>query len=97
MKTDFSFGPWVENRELELREVRGRGRIAVEISNGYAIGYWVPNEWEGMCPDSKLIAAAPDLFKACEMVVDRWENGDLAGAARACSAAIAKATGQDSV
>jgi hypothetical protein len=40
----------------------------------------------------RLLKAAPALFAACQMVVDRWERGDLAEAARACSAAIAKAT-----
>jgi hypothetical protein len=29
------------------------------------------------------------LFSACQMVVDRWETGDLAEAARACGSAIA--------
>jgi hypothetical protein len=32
--------------------------------------------------------AAPKLLAACRMVVERWERGDLAEAARACSAAI---------
>lgn len=36
--------------------------------------------------------AARELLDACRMVVDRWERGDLAEAARACSAAIAHAT-----
>jgi len=35
--------------------------------------------------------AAPALLAACRMVIDRWERGDLAEAARACSAAIAQA------
>ncbi len=35
--------------------------------------------------------AASKLLAACRMVVDRWERGDLAEAARACSAAIAEA------
>jgi hypothetical protein len=39
----------------------------------------------------KLIAAAPRLLDACRMVVERWETGDLAEAARTCSAAIAEA------
>lgn len=30
------------------------------------------------------------LLSACQMVVDRWEKGDLAGAARACNSAIAR-------
>jgi hypothetical protein len=33
--------------------------------------------------------AVSRLLSACQMVVDRWEKGDLAEAARACSAAIA--------
>lgn len=33
--------------------------------------------------------AVSQLLSACQMVVDRWEKGDLAEAARACSAAIA--------
>src|SRR5271157_6234294 len=35
---------------------------------------------------------ARKLLAACRMVVDRWERGDLAEAARACSDAIAEAT-----
>jgi hypothetical protein len=35
--------------------------------------------------------AASKLLAACRMVVARWERGDLAEAARACSAAIAEA------
>lgn len=35
--------------------------------------------------------AARGLLDACRMVIDRWERGDLAEAARACGAAIAEA------
>ena len=42
--------------------------------------------------DERLRKAAPELLAACRMVVDRWERGDLAEAARACSAAIASVT-----
>lgn len=41
----------------------------------------------------RLRKAAPSLLKACRMVVERWECGDLAEAARACDAAIAQAMG----
>jgi hypothetical protein len=37
--------------------------------------------------------AAGRLLDACRLVVERWEHGDLAEAARACSDAIAEATG----
>ena len=40
--------------------------------------------------EARVRDAAPDLLVACQMVVDRWERGDLAEAARRCSAVIAK-------
>ena len=40
----------------------------------------------------RLRKAAPHLLAACQMVVDRWEAGDLAEAARACAAAVAQTT-----
>jgi hypothetical protein len=45
------------------------------------------------CPRLRLMHAAPALLAACRMVIDRWERGDLAEAARACQAAVALATG----
>lgn len=47
---------------------------------------------EQQLANRQLIAAAPELLEACRMVVTRWERGDLAAAARACAAAVAKAT-----
>jgi len=41
----------------------------------------------------RLELAAPDLLDAAELVVARWERGDLAGAVRQLHAAIAKAKG----
>lgn len=41
--------------------------------------------------DARLVQAAPKLLAASKMVVDRWEHGDLAEAARACADAIAEA------
>ncbi|WP_422927476.1 hypothetical protein [Singulisphaera sp. PoT] len=40
-----------------------------------------------------LRKAGPALLAACRMVVERWERGDLAEAARACEDAIARAAG----
>ena len=42
--------------------------------------------------NARLIAASPKLLAACRMVVERWERGDLAEAARACQEAIDEAT-----
>jgi len=47
------------------------------------------SEWEDQPPAGDAIAL--QLLAACRMVVERWDRGDLAAAARACSAAIAEA------
>jgi hypothetical protein len=67
---------------------------AEECDEGY---YW--DRWrvdtagaEGLLlhldEDAALREAAPELLRACRMVVDRWERGDLAEAARACQRTI---------
>lgn len=43
--------------------------------------------------DMRLRLAARDLLDAAELVVVRWERGDLAEAVRELAAAVAKATG----
>jgi hypothetical protein len=40
------------------------------------------------------IAAVPKLLAACQAVVDRWEHGDLAEAARMCAEALRTASSQ---
>jgi hypothetical protein len=44
-----------------------------------------------LATEARVREAAPVLLAACRMVVDRWERGDLAEAARACAAAVEKA------
>jgi len=41
---------------------------------------------------TQMIAAVPKLLAACRAVVDRWEHGDLAEAARMCDDAVRLAT-----
>jgi hypothetical protein len=43
-------------------------------------------------PRLRMMHAASKLLAACQMVVARWERGNLSEAARACQAAIALAT-----
>lgn len=58
--------------------------------------FWLPEDDDSV-PDTLaamwLVKAAPKLLAACQMVVERWERGDLAAAARACTDAIAEAKG----
>jgi hypothetical protein len=60
--------------------------IAEEDSDGRIAS---PEQQEA---NGRLIVAAPALLAACGMVIDRWERGDLAEAARACHTAVALAT-----
>ena len=73
---------------------------AEECDEGY---YW--DEWRVDTPEAdgvllhrdapaRLRSATAALLAACRMVVDRWEQGDLAEAARACRDAVASATGR---
>jgi DNA-binding transcriptional regulator YbjK len=41
---------------------------------------------------ARMIAAVPKLLAACQAVVERWQCGDLAEAARMCSEAVQQAT-----
>jgi len=43
-----------------------------------------------------LIAAAPALLEAAQLVVERWCEGDLAEAVRMLDSAVAEATGEAS-
>lgn len=59
--------------------------VDVQGDDEYGQSRWIDFEPE------RERTAAPKLLAACRMVVDRWERGDLAEAARACSDAIAEA------
>ena len=61
----------------------------------YSRDFWLPEPRDavpGTLTAMRVIVAAPQLLAACQMVIDRWEHGDLAEAARACQAAVALAT-----
>lgn len=46
---------------------------------------------EELHPSAKLAGAAPGLLAAAELVMARWQSGDLAEAVRALAAAVAEA------
>jgi len=84
-------GPWAaynlaRGRILKSWRVRGPASPVCRIFGGQSSG-------DAEVANARLIAAAPDLLAACQSVIDSWERGDLAAAARQCAAAIAKATG----
>jgi hypothetical protein len=39
--------------------------------------------------NARIAVGAPALLAACRLVIERWEHGDLAEAARACAEAVA--------
>jgi hypothetical protein len=60
--------------------------IAIKDANNDEVAVWLDD-------DLRSRLAAPDLLAAAELVVARWERGDLAEAVRGLDAAIAKAKG----
>jgi hypothetical protein len=60
--------------------------IVVSDDSGNDLAFWYDD-------DLTLRLAAQDLLDAAELVVARWEQGDLAEAVRELSAAIVKAKG----
>jgi hypothetical protein len=60
--------------------------IAINDANDHELAVWYDD-------DMRLRLAASDLLAAAELVVARWEQGDLAGAVRQLDDAIAKAKG----
>ena len=60
--------------------------IVVSDDSGNDLAFWYDD-------DLTLRLAAQDLLDAAELVVARWEQGDLAEAVRKLSTAIAKAKG----
>src|SRR5580658_2029295 len=77
MTTAHTPGPWFYNRD----EGGIHGHV---ISTGDDIICDLPDAGAGAAPhteaNARLIAVAPDLFKAAVLVIDRWCSGDLAGA-----------------
>jgi hypothetical protein len=61
-------------------------KIVVSDPDGEEVADWLDD-------DLHLRLAAQDLLDAAELVVARWECGDLADAVRGLDAAIAKAKG----
>ncbi len=72
---------------------------AEECDNDYSCDEWRVDtaEQDGVLLQlhgrARLKATADNLLLACRMVVERWEHGNLAEAARACRDAVAEATG----
>ncbi len=60
--------------------------IAICDKDGQELSLWLDH-------DMRLRLAASDLLEAAELVVANWERGDLAGAVRELSTAIAKTKG----
>ena len=52
------------------------------------------NACQGIGTEALEQGVVDELLQACRMVVERWEQGDLAEAARACAAVVARATGR---
>jgi hypothetical protein len=90
MKTTHTPGPWVVKNGTSI--LAGKSQVA---NTGFKMGDWPKEDYETERANARLIAAAPDLLAALEMVVNAadtgWEISD--GAWMEIQAAIAKAKG----
>jgi hypothetical protein len=81
------------------RDMLTRDAVEIDDCEGMTLSALVDVDGDEECEHSVVIdfeeerqrKAAPVLLAACRMVVARWEHGDLAEAARACSDAIVAA------
>jgi len=97
--TEQPFDEIIEER-LFPRDLPEEGRVVVRIMHdGWEIGTWIEQGWEGAGPVAKRILAVNDLLAACELALPLAESqeggmfdhrGDKA--ANAIRTAIAKAT-----
>jgi hypothetical protein len=81
-------GPWSYNRD----EGGVHGYV---ISTADYIICELPDAGDGASPhieaNARLIAAAPDLLEAAELVIARWSDGDLAEGVRFLDSAVTAA------
>lgn len=73
--------PW---REVNTGNHQGL-IVSEETGENIAVAYDKAN--------ARLIAAAPELLEAAQLVIDSWSSGDLAAAVRQLADAVAEATG----
>jgi len=76
-------GEWTAERELNARGVAAEttGKSGVEIhANGYHIGTWIDNEWDGHCPNADFIVCAVNnhaaLLAACKAALALLEQSN---------------------
>ena len=94
MKANYSPGPWKANNitanhwtvEADSPHVKGKWQTVCDIN-----GPWDAKNYKA---NALLIAAAPELLAACDLVQEAWVNSDIqmSEAVDACLLAIKKAT-----
>jgi hypothetical protein len=88
-------GPWYYNGD-EGNDTDKHGHNVNAIPEGSEDGAIICEISEGPHAEAnaRLIKASPRLLNACLAVINSWEKGDLAAAARMCNEAIKEATGK---
>ncbi len=71
---------------IEMIEIR-----ANVTEDGWDTVAFIEAVWPGADANARLIAAAPALLGAAQLVLDRWSHGDLAAAVRMLDHAVAQA------
>jgi hypothetical protein len=61
-------GPWREEREYV------DGGVEIQTHDGYCIGIWNDNDWNGYSPNSQAIAAVPELIAALQIMLSQFKD-----------------------
>ena len=87
VKQRYTPGPW------RVVGIRPGHSVDVETSDSEPISVGGPDDARN-CANAQLIANATELLAAAQLVLSRWESGDLAEAVRALDAAVWDATAE---
>lgn len=77
-KQTHTAGPWTVEREYNeagtAAEAAGRSSTQIMNAAGYHVGTWIDGQWDGHCPNARLVAASPDLRDALIALLDAVEG-----------------------
>ena len=99
MSVSFTPGPWVlgntSHHETMIIGRGGKGDYVCHVQFEQIGGGAIASAMEpARRANARLIAAAPELYAACQYIVDAAENGDEMTAVEMATAALAKARGE---
>jgi len=70
--TELPFDEILERRMFQKDIPKGGQLVCQVMQDGWEIGMWIENEWEGAGPVAKKILAVNDLIKGCKLMLEAY-------------------------